>query len=179
MSKFNKTQVVYIHGFNSSVNSDTLKMLQQPFPSAIGLTYDHNEPQTSLKDMVIKLEKFHDSDLIIVGSSLGGWYAEQLTKYIVGKYILYNPAINPEVSLSKYGVSQEVLYKYKSLQTTLCASNRTVILCSDDDVIDPKDSLVKYKGYAEIVPSTGGHRMTSDNMDLIVDLIEYYKNQLT
>lgn len=132
------TTIFYIHGFGSSIQSDTLKLLQKSFPTAMGLTYDHTTPSASILNLVKQLQTYNDHDLIVVGSSLGGWYTEQLTNHIVANFIMYNPATQPEVTLANYGVPQDVLYEYKRCQKTEMVSNsRNVIISIDDTVISP------------------------------------------
>ena len=174
-----KSQVFYIHGFASSPKSATLKMLQKEFPSAIGLTYDHTDPAGSISGMMALLQGYAEQDIIIVGSSLGGWYTEQLTRHIVAQFILYNPAIEPEVSLAKYSLSQEVLYRYKSLQLPLVPASRTVIISIDDAVISPTRTDNRYKNIADMSYTAGGHRMTEEAMSIIVSKIKFLENQLT
>jgi len=178
------TKVYYIHGFGSTTESPTIEMLRKEFPDAVGLDYDHNDPELSISLMFNEIiaNDYFKNNVVIIGSSLGGWYAEQLTKYIVADYILYNPATQPEFSLGKYGVEPIVLEKYdilsRSSNNSLPVSNRTVILCSDDLVIDPKFANIKYKDRASMIYTTGSHRMTEDNMQIIVSRIKYLQNQL-
>lgn len=180
MSALIKTQVVYIHGFMSSVNSETLNMIRMQFPTAFGLTYDHTEPESSIAQMVQQLREYSDKNIVIVGSSLGGWYAEKLTSHVVADYILYNPCTIPANSLSKYGVADDVLCKYKSLtDKNLPPASRNVILSFDDEVIDPVIADLKYKNTADMSYTSGGHRMTSVAMGIIIKKIKFLENQLT
>lgn len=179
MSVSKNSQVFYIHGFGSSAKSDTLKLLQKSFPDVIGLTYDHTEPAASIKSLVTKLRGYADKDLIIVGSSLGGWYTEQLTRKIVAQFIMYNPATQPEVTLAKYGVDQEVLFKYKIMGIDkLEPASRTVVISIDDEVIHPAIADIKYKNIADMIYTAGGHRITQEAMDHIVKKIKFLENQL-
>jgi predicted esterase YcpF (UPF0227 family) len=174
------TQVVYIHGFNSSVKSETLSLLQKDFPDAFGLTYDHTDPEASIKLMVNQLRQLRDKNLVIVGSSLGGWYAEKLTPHIIADFILYNPATQPEKSLAQFGVAQETLYLYKYLSPSkLPQASRNVIISIDDEVIDPVLADNKYKNVADMSYTAGGHRMTKEAMDIIINKIKFLENQIT
>lgn len=172
------TQVFYVHGFASTVKSDTLQKLQKFYPDAIGLTYDHTEPAKSIIQLTIQLQKYNDKNLVIVGSSLGGWYAEQLTKHIVADYILYNPCTEPHKSLAKYSVPSDVLNKYKVRETQCGPASRTVIISVDDPVIHAAIADNKYKNTADMHYTAGGHRMTEEAMDVIVQKINYLENQL-
>lgn len=173
------SKIFYIHGFGSSVNSETLKKLQKSFPDAVGLTYDHSEPEASLMSLVAQLQQYANDDLIIVASSLGGWYAEKLTGRIIANYILYNPSTQPEKTLSRHNLSQEILYKYKTLNTNvLPVSSRNVIISIDDETIDPVIADNKYRETADMTYTAGGHRMTPEAMNVIVNKINFLENQL-
>jgi len=177
-----KQKIFYIHGFGSSPESSTLKLLQETYPQAIGLTYDYTDPFGSLIELSKQVNQYSIGEhVIILGSSLGGWYAEQLTERVVADFILYNPATNPSLSLSKYSVEQEVLYKYKQYQLYrpyLPSASRTVILSEDDEVIDHNVACIKYELSSDIIKTHGGHRMTIDNMKIITDKIKYLGNQI-
>lgn len=169
-------QIYYIHGFGSSVNSTTLKKLQEYYPDAIGLEYDHTAPLNSLEKMSrIVAESFHFP--IIIGSSLGGWYADQLGTDLSCDVILYNPSTQPWDSLGRYGVISSVCDQYfdANLPTD---SPRTVVLSLDDEIIDPSVALIKYESSSCIIKTGGGHRMTDENMAIISERIEYLSNQL-
>ena len=176
-------KLYYIHGFGSSLDSSTLQDLNTRFDGVTGLTYDHNEPTTSLKQLSEKLiDVSKNDDLTIIASSLGGWYAEQLTDSVVADYILYNPCTNPEVSLAKYGLSKDVLYAYKQHSDYIArkkpVANRTVVLSMDDEVVDPLNTLKYYKNRANTVQTVGGHRMTPENIEKIFEKVRYLENQI-
>lgn len=176
-------QIYYIHGFGSTPESSTTQMLREHFTDVIGLDYDHNDPVLSICKMIAEINddaSKSDKYPIIVGSSLGGWYAEHLTRYVVADYILYNPSTNPEITLSRHGLSQDVLYKYKSITSPykFLPTSRSVLLSEDDEIIDYKVALNKYKEIAQVMFTNGGHRMTDENMRLIADRINILKNQL-
>lgn len=174
-----KFQIYYIHGYGSSVNSPTVDLFRTYFPSLIALTFDVNDPSKSILALAKQINSA-DTYPIIVGSSLGGWYTEQLTRYVVGDFILYNPAIDPGTSLAKYGISKDVLFDYRAvtLMNPLKPVSRTLVLCDDDEIISADKTIVKYSSLAKIIRTSGGHRMTPKNMKLIVDHINLLKNQI-
>jgi predicted esterase YcpF (UPF0227 family) len=170
--------IYYIHGFGSSINSSTLKSLQEHFPDAIGLTYDYEDPEESIKILADQLNS-DPTDKIIIGSSLGGWYAEQLTNYVVADYILYNPQLQPWWGLAKYGVSSFVTQRYRGHKLPCTRSvPRTVFLCTDDETIDYKYAFNKYIRKSAVILTSGGHRMTPNNMVDIVAEINLMQGKL-
>lgn len=177
------TKIFYIHGYGSSADSPTLKLLQETFPEALGLSYDHTKPSESIEKIAnLVNESCIGEHPIIIGSSLGGWYAEQLTNKVVADFILYNPATMPCVTLTKYDVPADVLYKYKEYSVNslpyMPVASRTVVVSIDDEVIDPKNAVIKYMIVANLISTSGGHRMTTNNMKIICDQIKYLENQL-
>ena len=169
----NTTSIYYLHGFGSGPNSTTLKLLQPHYPAAIGLTYDHCYPKRSL-DILTDILKNDPYDKVVVGSSLGGWYAEQLSNTVFADFILYNPQTEPHSGLAKYGVNEEHLQEYNRLQPNFLTkpATRTVILSTDDDVVPHSVAYKKYKDKASVVLTQGGHRMTVENMLLISNAIK-------
>lgn len=168
-------KIYYIHGYNSSVNSDTFKMLQKEYKDATPLTYDMNDPVPSIEKMKqIIMDENHDGNLrpVIVGSSLGGWYAEQLSQRIVGDFIFYNPSTDPSESLAKYGLSQEILQKYSVKCGNRKPNKRVVILSEDDEVIPYSKAKSVYEKAADIKYTKGGHRMTPENLEIILATIK-------
>ena len=173
------TQVFYLHGFGSTAESDTVKKLRKDFPDAIGLDYDHNDPRLSILSLIVQINS-SDKYPIIVGSSLGGWYAEQLTNHIVADFVLYNPSMEPEVTLARHGLSPDVLAKYERMRIRrgISHNSRSVLLAIDDEIIDYRVAFDKYRNNSRVMLTDGGHRMTETNMQLIIDRIKYLQNQL-
>ena len=173
------SKVYYIHGYGSSLNSETLKKLRNFFPGTIGLTYDPLKPNESVQKLCSQvLEEYDSNDFpTIIGSSLGGWYADQLTSSVAADFILYNPCISPEISLVKHHLSMDVLNEYKSDKSSVVP--RTIVLSMDDEVIDPIFTLAKYQSSNKIIKTSGGHRMTDENLTLIAQRAIYLQNQLT
>ena len=182
------TPTYYIAGYNSSGN--TTRKLQAHIPHLLELTYDMLQPTTSLAQMARQLQQTHAPSINLIASSLGGWYAERLSAVIAESVtstasnihlhlILYNPSINAETNLAKYGLPAAVLDEYTTLKTqypsAFASHTRSVIVSIDDDVVSPQDSIAYYNDNCEhdtdrveLIQTTGGHRMTEGNLRLVV-----------
>lgn len=186
------TPTYYIAGYNSSGN--TTRQLQARIPHLLELTYDMLQPTTSLAQMARQLQQTHAPSINLIASSLGGWYAERLSAVIADTpkdavtdpapnirlhLILYNPSINAETNLAKYGLPAAVLDEYTTLKTqypsAFASHTRSVIVSIDDDVVSPQDSIAYYNDNCEhdtdrveLIQTTGGHRMTEGNLGLVV-----------
>ena len=104
----NTTQLIYLHGFNSSPESHKAKVLQATM-QAKGLDQFLQVPEIppapaeAIKMLVDCVKSAQTSHKIaFAGSSLGGFYATWLAERFGGKAVLINPAVRPHVLLEKY-----------------------------------------------------------------------------
>jgi len=174
------SQVYFIHGYGSSIqSSDTFKKILREIPTAIGLTYRDDQPAESIAAMSAAIHHTAgQKDVIIVGSSLGGWYAEMISRNLVCDVILYNPCINPSKTLARHAsIPNEVLDKYWRISfdagSPPASTPRNIILCVDDEIIYPGFTEDLYRDVANIIPASGGHRMTDENLRIVLDRITY------
>lgn len=172
------TTYFYIHGFNSSKNSDTVQKLRKYFPNIVPLTYDYKNPEKSIKDLTSEINSY-SGELTIISSSLGGWYAEQLTKYVGADYIFFNPATEPYKTLFyDFGKQLADIYKRLSDYSFIRVCRRVVVLGTNDQVINYKTTDIKYTNAARVIKIEGGHRMTDESIQLIIELIKEMDNRV-
>ena len=174
----------YISGYNSS--GSTTRELQAHIPYLKELRYDVLQPSASLEQMAQQIQHDHNQakqthpTVTLIASSLGGWYAERLSANITNTtpniylhIVLYNPSINAETNLAKYGLASDVLDEYTTLKTqyqsAFAPHTRTVIVSTDDEVVSPQDNITYYSDRAELIQTMGGHRMTEKNIQLVVE----------
>lgn len=124
--------VWYLHGLESSVGGPKVDFLHSVADKVYApkMDYNHHEMFSSL----LKLAKYNKPDLII-GSSMGGYFADALGSHLDVEVILFNPALHSR-SLEPEGV-------------TYGESNwkRNFVIGTNDDVIDPKATEI-YKDLA-------------------------------
>ena len=145
MKKF----IVYFHGYNSSPETEKVKILKEAFPDDYVYCFQANvDPEIAQKTIEEKidsalLDHMHENlQVIFIGTSLGGWLAAKFGNVYEVKTILINPVYDPKDSLKKYGVSEEFRNKYDNLTIY---SNYTFFFANDDDVIDHSQLLIKLK----------------------------------
>lgn len=98
--------IIYLHGFNSggrSSKAGQLRSLLAPLP-VLAPTYPvHRVPQAPrfLRKFIRRLrrENPHDKKLLLVGSSLGGFWAQYLAPEFGAGQVLINPALQPDEAL--------------------------------------------------------------------------------
>lgn len=84
--------IVYLHGFASSGNSNTAKLLRELLPNDNVISPDIPVKPEEAIDMLHKLtENLLPVETIVIGTSMGGMYAQQMNRF---RRILVNPAFN-------------------------------------------------------------------------------------
>jgi len=178
-------KIIYIHGFNSGgVGNDKALMLADYFGShnvqAPNLPHTPDAAIAVLKDLIDghrDADGAIPTDLILVGTSLGGFYTHYLSKTYGIKCVLINPSTDPIYTMSKHvghhtnfatGVEYDLtdadireLAKYYHVTFT---PHVPTIVCLDmaDDVIDPNVALAAFAGSAQLLTFEGGtHRFTN------------------
>lgn len=99
-------KIMYIHGFGSSAESGTVKRLRELLPDAVVVADDVPlQPQ----DAIAMLHEMADRENpdIIIGTSMGGMYAEQLHGY---DRILVNPAFQIADTMKEHGMMGNQTY---------------------------------------------------------------------
>lgn len=152
-------QLYYIPGY-PGVPSDTASKLKHANPDLIELNYDPALPNASLLDM-FKVISTSDAHPVIIASSLGGWYAENLACWIPCDLILWNPSLQPNVK--KYGINAV----YSPMVSVTPRSPRSVFLGTLDDVVPMDCAKSIYENIANINILEEGHRMTDFGISAI------------
>jgi predicted esterase YcpF (UPF0227 family) len=167
--------LIYLHGFNSGFdkNAEKIKSLETVAP-VVGKTVDYTNPSdVASLEQFIKSKDSTKDEVILIGTSLGGYFARYFAKKFKMRCILLNPALKPESTLSKFlGKNKnyitdktteltekdiEALKKYKVSGST--GSGMLTILATDDELIDHHDTHKELKKHSDVHHTTGGHRM--------------------
>jgi len=179
-------QIIYIHGFRScglGIKSRTVKS----YFNVKAITMAPDLP-FSPKKAVKFLEEIITPDTILIGSSLGGYYAIYLAEKYNLKAILINPSLKPYKTLKPYVGTQ---YRYcdnkpfkwkksylkdlKKYKTKPKHGKYLVLLQTNDEVLNYKKTLKKFKNLpsAKIVVEYGGnHRF--ENLGEYMCMIESF-----
>ncbi len=94
-------KMMYVHGFGSSAQTATVGRIRQTFPNAEVVAYDMPiEPHDAIALLKAKCEE--DRPDLIIGTSMGGMYAEQLYGF---DRILVNPALQIADTMQAHGLT--------------------------------------------------------------------------
>jgi predicted esterase YcpF (UPF0227 family) len=171
------TRFFYLHGFNSGFDPSIAKIKSfESIAPVEGRTTDYlDDNDVQALTRAVEISKELPGELILVGTSLGGYFARYLSKKFNLRCILLNPALTPFASLQRAegsqtnyltgkikNVTREAvvgLAKYAVNNTSDCLT----ILATDDEVIDHTFAQRLLCESSKIILTDGGHRMNDVN----------------
>ena len=125
--------VWYLHGLESKAGGSKVDFLRKVSDKVYAPKVDYNH--TEMFSSLLKLAKYNKPDLII-GSSMGGYFADALGSHLDVEVLLFNPALHSR-SIEPKGVT----YGETNWE-------RNFVVGTEDEVIDPKATRV-YKDLAK------------------------------
>ncbi len=182
--------ILYIHGFLSSPLSskaqELKKWLEQQGKADTFICPQLSANPTLAIEQLIAIINNTKEPLILVGSSLGGFYATYLSQKFNLKAVLINPAVNPdEVLANKVGVhkawhsednivfSADDLNNLKNFYTKIESPNNILLMIEkDDEVLDYQKALHYYKDCNQLIFNNGDHSFT--RFKEVISLIDYF-----
>ena len=183
---YSKT-IVYLHGLSSSGQSGTGMKIKKLFPENNVITPDIPvNPREALPYLKRILSHCDAENTVIIGTSMGGMYAQQMTGF---KRILVNPAFHVSNTLKKHiGKKLPFFYPREDGKSEFDVTERLVKKFEDmeakqfDNAIDPenvialfgtRDTTVNCKDeylnhYNQYIDFDGEHRLTDENIEKII-----------
>lgn len=171
--------ILYLHGFRSSPQSRKATQLREAL-AARGLGDEYLCPQLpasprqaiELAQATCRLE--NPARLVLVGSSLGGYYATWLAEQVGCRAVLLNPAIRPYDDLKAHLGRQPVYFSDASIDMRpeyldellaldtpqITRHERYFLLAATgDEVIDYRLMVAKYAGCRQRVIDGSDHQI--------------------
>ena len=180
--------ILYIHGFASCGDSNKTKLLKKHFGEVLSpdIPVNPHEAIVFLKELI----SAHPVSLLI-GSSLGGFYASYLAEKFHIKTVLINPSTKPYQTLAPYvGMNEffcsgerfewkeDYLHDLQAYETAKDSIDVDilVLLQKEDEVLDYKKAASLYENYKIIIQEGGNHRF--ENLDEYLEVISKFKEGL-
>ncbi|GAA6172184.1 esterase [Colwellia sp. KU-HH00111] len=202
-----QTNILFIHGFNSSPLSHkaelTRQYFQQYYPS---INFICPQLATSPKAAILQLESIiedatplgtHDgpkaTQWLLIGSSLGGYFASYLANTYQLAVVLINPAIKPYELLEDYigeqknpytGITYQVttehMHDLKMIEQSAPnideqqKNNYLVMVQTGDEVLDYQQAVEKYQHCRLIIEQGGDHSFVGfeTKLPIIADFLQ-------
>jgi uncharacterized protein len=176
-----KKTILYAHGFKSSSRSRKVTQLREHIQArgiaANLIAPDLNfEPAVALAQLKRACEGIATSDLTIIGSSLGGFYAVVLAEKLACHAVLLNPSIRPFDTLRQYLGVQSNIYTGEKFEFNsshiaqleamfvprISTPSRYFLIAeTGDEVLDYSAAVDYYTGATQLVIPGGDHELKS------------------
>lgn len=158
-------KILNLHGFMGEADNKNYKALCEIFSADDIISPKLYYKETSPEEILQQLSEMVDSDdFVFVGQSLGGWYADKLSRKFARPCILTNPCYYPHELdiITTSGIPDEFEKQYRGL-TTQDRNKRAYTLCSDDDTILP-DNYADCLKLSDCVTRVHGSHSTIENV---------------
>lgn len=171
--------ILYLHGFRSSPQSFKAQQMAQHL-ATLGRAEEYLCPQLPASPLlaITLLEGLMQTtpahEITLIGSSLGGYYANYLAEKFGCKAILLNPAVQVPRELAKYvGVTtayhSDEVFEFKEQHVaeldaySVAAITRPeryfLLAATGDEVLDWRDMVAHYSAAKQIVIQGSDHGM--------------------
>lgn len=188
------TTFVYLHGFNSVYDPENEKVTTlSKLGKVIGITYNTLDTYANinkfLEDELQKL-KINSEEFVLVGTSLGGFWAAEMAAHFGVPSVIINPCYDPTNMLAKYIGPQKnhktgVESTFEEISVSSYQNMKTadrhfdfiplVLLDLGDEVIDSHKSLEHFASFGNaVVFADGNHRFA--HMEQSLPFISEYQN---
>ncbi|MFT7861208.1 MAG: YqiA/YcfP family alpha/beta fold hydrolase [Sulfurimonas sp.] len=167
--------VLYIHGFGSSGQGGKSKLFREYFNNkgvkflAPSLSFI---PELALSTLEEIIETCHEEEIVLMGSSLGGYYAIYLAEKYTLKAVLINPSIEPYETLKKvlgdntsfydgnftFSWGEAQVESLKKFEVGIKEPKNYLLLArKGDEVLDYREAENKLQGARMIIEEGGDH----------------------
>lgn len=172
--------ILYLHGFRSSPSSMKARLVGERM-AALGRADDYLCPQlpaSPSQAMALGLSLIDGvpaTELTVIGSSLGGYYATWLAERLCCRAVLLNPAIVPRLDLAPYvGVTTQYhsdqpfefkpgyIEELRALEVAHITRPERyyLIAATGDEVLDYRDMVAHYAGARQHVIAGSDHAIS-------------------
>ncbi|MBU3575595.1 YqiA/YcfP family alpha/beta fold hydrolase [Polynucleobacter sp. UK-Mo-2m-Kol15] len=192
------TLLVYLHGFRSSPNS-TKAVMTGEVVRALSNSENSYEwycpqllasPQESIEMVINHIDQSHFDRMVIIGSSLGGFYTNYLAEKYQCKGIVLNPAVyaarelEPHVGMmtaydseEPFDFKAEYINQLRALQVDAINNPERyfLIAAKGDELLDWKEMAAFYPGAKQLILEGSDHGITdyATHLPSVIEFIEH------
>jgi len=169
---------IYVHGFNSSPQSMKAQvflryMQEQGMAEQVEVPDLPHWPAKAMETLRELVERHADRPIILLGSSLGGYYSTWLTEnYSHVRTVLINPSVRPFELLPQYLGMNENLYSGETYELTeqhlqqlldICCEEITkpdaylLMVQTADETLDYREAVDKFAKSPQFIQPGGSH----------------------
>ncbi|QWE11415.1 YqiA/YcfP family alpha/beta fold hydrolase [Polynucleobacter sp. es-EL-1] len=192
-----KTLLVYLHGFRSSPRSSKAVMTGEAISALTSKDHSYEwycpqllaSPKQSMDMVTSHIDQSDADNIIIIGSSLGGFYTNYLAEKYQCKGIALNPAVyaarelEPHVGMmteydsdKPFDFKAQYIDELRALQVEKISDPQRyfLIAAKGDELLDWKEMVAFYKGAKQLVLEGSDHGIAdyADHLPAVMDFIQ-------
>ncbi len=165
-------KILYIHGYDGTPDGPKLDMLRKEYRSATIIAPQHDSVPGHVHDLLDGIASTLDMlDDLIIGNSLGGFWANYFSLRYGVPALLINPVVSPSKALETLGcpfAAEYLPYEHQKVKAD-AISPRTVLLAEDDEVLCYRDAFDYFSGVCGVeLLKSGGHGMNDLESIMII-----------
>lgn len=179
--------ILYLHGFSAKFDRESRKPKSlSKIGDLYGITIDYTESIEDVTKKVLNYVSGLDVSIdLIVGISMGGWYANLLGEMLVKPFVMINPSIYPHIGLQdkvgthedfngvEFTLTQEVVDEYCDIGSV---GDGFLLLDEDDEIIDASLTYSKIGGVYESIMFRGGNHLFEHMDESLDELVNWYNS---
>ena len=168
--------MMYIHGYGSSYNPNSSKVQAlMTIGDVCGINIDYTKSINNITTLIESAILEIKPDLLI-GTSMGAFYANRLGNLLDIPFVMLNPAIEPNITLAKVGVTDENLLSSYS-QKFIPKGVGLLFLNLGDELIDSHNTNQSYhKTFRTYMFNGGDHRF--EDISATLNVIKQFYDTL-
>lgn len=184
--------LLYIHGFNSSPLSYKARATHD-YCSSLGMSDSiavpelPHEPERAIAELA-EIVEAQTVPVVLIGSSLGGYYATWLAERYNLRAALINPAVNPArlwqehlgenrnyYSGRRYHITSQHVEQMRGLnvESLQRPDNFLLLVQTGDETLDYRIAVDKYKSSARIIQDGGDHSFVNYSA-MLPDIFRFF-----
>jgi len=184
--------IIYLHGFNSSGKSEKARELGRLLPEVEVLSPDiPSDLELAVPFMENFIQPHADEPLMLIGSSLGGYFAQYLGRKFGCPVVLINPALHPLPLLMQHLGKQVNYYsgkEYELTENSVQSLSRyaveagqdshptLVLLDKGDEFLDSAATARAYEGHAQVMAYEGGSHRFEHLPETVPVIRQFYQH---
>lgn len=159
--------ILYLHGWASEFNPESDKIVSLgKIGKVYGKTIDYCRSFDEVRDEIKRFVIAHEIDMI-VGTSLGGYWASVMGSLLGIPFVSCNPSLNPAISMvsyegegttytgKSYNLTRDIIDTYSGNEFSMSGSG-LILLDANDDVIDSRNTFEKLRKHYNVITFDGG-----------------------
>ena len=172
-------KILNLHGFLGKADNKNYSALTELFPDVQIISPKLDYIRSSPEEILEKLNKTveNEDDIVFVGQSLGGWFADKLSRKFSAPCVLTNPCYRPyEVGIIKETeMPEKFLWDYCFMSEN-SRNELAYVLCSNGDELLPGNISLAAKLARSVREVSGSHSTIDDLKVRLADTFAKLEN---